>query len=324
MSRIYPGLTQELSRAIFQLPASSAYIYGASSTEDRGILGEDWIQTQTKRGAVLLPLVAETRETITLTNVTGKSETFSLFDQAAIQAALQLLPQPLYIDITAIAFGSWAAILRAALISRIDLKVLYVEPSDYIKSTSPFGNLKYDLSDRTEGIAPLPGFARLTSRRAGSQQVLVPLLGFEGDRLARILTEIEPDVESTYPVVGLPGFRPEYTFHSLESNIRYLDEWGSTSNLRYSRANCPFGIYSLLTQLSEFFPKQLIQVAVLGTKPHALGAALFAIARPTRATLLYDHPVRSKGRTSGAGRLCLYDIDKFSKFYPLLPDVATV
>lgn len=301
------------------LPPGASYFYGAAGAEDRAIVGNEWLQEQSGRGVSLTAMVSETREDITLQMFDGSTLKVSLFDQKQIQDFLRTLQQPLYLDITAMAFGSWAALLRAAILSDVDLKILYVEPQDYVRSVSPIGNLKYDLSDRTQGIAPLPGFARLTGRQSTNQKVLVPLLGFEGDRLARVLAEVEPASDATYPVVGLPGFRPEYTFHSLESNIRYLDEQRSIANLRYSRANCPFGVYYLLTQLADFFPKKLIQVAVLGTKPHALGAALFAIARPLQASLLYDHPIRSQRRTSGSGRICVYDINKFSKFTQIFP-----
>jgi hypothetical protein len=243
----------------------------------------------------------------------------SLFNLAEVRSFLEPLPQPLYIDITGATFGTWAVLVRAALAAQLDIKVLYVEPRDYLKTSSPIGNLRYNLSERTDGISPLPGFARLARARSSSGDILVPLLGFEGDRLARILEEVQPPASSTYPVIGLPGFRPEYPFQSIESNLLYLDEQRSVAQLRFARANCPFGVYTLLSELATYYPDRIIQVAVLGTKPHALGAALFALSHPMQAALLYDHPIRSQGRTAGSGRLCLYDISKFSTFVPLGP-----
>lgn len=304
--------TTTVQRNDFQPPVNSSYIYGSTGAEDRSIIGETWIDQQIDRGISVIPLVAETRETASFqSSTTELTFDVSLYNQPYIQEFLKTLPQPVHIDITAIAFGTWAAFVRGAMVANIDLKVLYVEPKDYLKSSSPIGNLKYNLSDRTEGIAPLPGFARLTKKADDSNVVFVPLLGFEGDRLARVLEEVQAPSGRTYPVIGLPGFKPEYPFHSLEANIRYLDEKRSTSNIQYARANCPFSLYNLLVRTAEYFPESLIQVAALGTKPHALGAAIFAIKHPNHASLLYDHPIRSNRRTSGSGKLCIYDISRF-------------
>lgn len=315
-SRVYAGLTRELERQNFQPPVASTYIYGATGAEDRSIVGELWLKQQLARGVSVVSVTSETREYIEVVtdNVTAPQK-ISLFDQKSIETFLHGLAEPIHIDITAIAFGSWAALIRAGLNAGLHVKVIYVEPRDYLKSASPIGDLKYDLSVRTEGIAPLPGFARLARRRTQGQELFVPLLGFEGNRLARCLEDVQPEAQTTYPVIGLPGFRPEYTFHSIEANVRYLDEQRSTLNIKYARANCPFSVYALLTQLVSFYPRAHLQVAALGTKPHALGAALFAMQHPTQSTILYDHPIRSRRRTSGSGRLCIYDIMEFHRFY---------
>lgn len=322
---LHPGLTRELKRDLLSLPPDSTYIYRSTGAEDRALVEDDWLQDQASRGVHIVALSTETRESAVFQpRAGGSSSEVSLFSLTQIQQFLEPLPQPLYIDITAVAFGTWAALVRAALSSQMDLKVLYVEPKDYLKTRSPIGDLRYNLSDRTEGISPLPGFARLTKARTSGEDILVPLLGFEGDRLARIFEEVQPSASSTYPVIGLPGFRPEYPFHSIESNIRYLDEQRSMSQLRFARANCPFGVYDVLAELARYFPDRVIQVAVLGTKPHALGAALFALTHPNQSALLYDHPIRSRQRTSGSGRLCIYDIAQFSIFVPLLSEIRRI
>lgn len=319
VARIYPGLTQELRRENFLLPRGSSYLYKCAGAEERALVDATWLETQASRGVNIVELSAETKESASFRRQSGgQTVELSLFNLAEVQEYLKPLPQPIYIDITGAAFGTWAVLVRAALSSQLNLKVLYVEPKDYMRADSPVGSLKYNLSERTDGISPLPGFARLARARRADGDILVPLLGFEGDRLARIFEEVQPSDSSTYPVVGLPGFRPEYPFHTIESNIRYLDEQRSMSKMRFARANCPFSLYALLSELASYFPERLIQIAVLGTKPHALGAALFAMSRPHQATLLYDHPIRSQGRTSGSGRLCIYDIEKFQSFKPLL------
>jgi hypothetical protein len=51
-----------------------------------------------------------------------------------------------------------------------------------------------------------------------------------------------------------------------------------------------------------------LQIAPIGTKPHALGAVLFCLSRPRSVELVYDHPIRKLGRTTGASRLLVYDV----------------
>ena len=287
--------------------------------EDRAVVDGDWLAKQGSRGVQIIEISEETKESAVFrTTSSGDVKELSLFDLADVQSYLGPRSQPVFLDITGAAFGTWAVLVRAALASDLDLKVLYVEPKDYMKALSPVGSLRYNLSERTDGISPLPGFARLTNSRRSGDDILVPLLGFEGDRLARIFEEVQPPEASTFPVIGLPGFRPEYPFHTIESNMLYLNEQRSMSKLRYARANCPFSLYALLSELTTYFPDRLIQIAVLGTKPHALGAALFVMLHPDKAALLYDHPIRSQGRTTGSGRLCVYDIKKFLAFTPIL------
>lgn len=309
---VHPAFTREASRDTYDVSPGSTYIYADHGVEDRARMGEAWHAKQKGRGARAIRVVAESRESVSLKKSDADAVlTLSLYDQVAIQGFLSSLGGSLCIDITAMNFGTWAALLRAALQAELSLEMLYVEPKEYVRTSSPIGHLKYNLSDRTEGIAPLPGFVRLTATPDADQVILVPLLGFEGARLARVLEDVQAAPGSTYPVVGLPGFKPKYPFDSLEANLKYLDENRSTAQIRYARANCPFGLYYLLAQTARHFPDLPIQVAAIGTRPHSLGAALFAIKHPNRVSILYDHPVRSPQRTAGLGRLCVYDVSRF-------------
>jgi hypothetical protein len=55
-------------------------------------------------------------------------------------------------------------------------------------------------------------------------------------------------------------------------------------------------------------PVDLLKIAPIGTKPHALGAVLFCLSRPDSVELVYDHPIRKANRTIGASRLLVYTI----------------
>jgi hypothetical protein len=94
---------------------------------------------------------------------------------------------------------------------------VYVEPGDYRFSASPTDVTLFDLSEKIEGISPLPGFVTLSSR-PGPEALFVPLLGFEGARLAFMLEAVQPKRENIVPIIGVPGFRPEYPFYTYLGN----------------------------------------------------------------------------------------------------------
>lgn len=165
-----------------------------------------------------------------------------------------------------------------------------MEPKRYKLSRLPQRGAFYDLSEKTEGIRPLPTFAFLRSEPLES--ILVPLLGFEGARLERIVGHVEPAHGATYPIVGVPGFRADYPFVAYWGNETALLDDGTYANVMYAVANDPFDLFQTLRQLARNHPGKRIKVAPIGTKPHAIGAILFALSRPELVEIIYDHPIR--------------------------------
>mgnify|MGYP007065263690 FL=1 len=51
-------------------------------------------------------------------------------------------------------------------------------------------------------------------------------------------------------------------------------------------------------------------IAPIGTKPHVIGAILYAIKNPDRVELLYDNPKRTLHRTNGIGRVICCDVTR--------------
>jgi hypothetical protein len=198
----------------------------------------------------------------------------------------------------------WGALLRGALATREKVIVVYVEPADYRPSLTPTESEIYDLSERIEGIAPMPGFARL--REAGDNCCFVPLLGFEGTRVSYLISQLEPPGGKIVPIVGVPGFRPEYPFASYLGNRRPLLQTQAWKKVRYAAANCPFDLFYVLQDIASTFPGHVLKIAPIGTKPHAIGGVLYAIANPATVELVYDHPIRKARRTEGTARLLAY------------------
>lgn len=78
--------------------------------------------------------------------------------------------------------------------------------------------------------------------------------------------------------------------------------------VRYAVANCPFDAYYTLEEIAADFPSHILKIAPIGTKPHAVGAVLYAIANSETVELVYDHPIRKARRTEGTARLLAYNV----------------
>jgi hypothetical protein len=212
----------------------------------------------------------------------------------------------LYLDITGLGHHVWAPLLRAAGEGGSDIRVVYVEPTDYTQSAAPTEGEIFDLSEKIKGIAPLPGFASF-GISAEEEFCLVALLGFEGTRFAYLNEMVQPLGEQLIPIIGVPGFRPEYPFYAYHGNQSPLIDTRGWAKARYVTANCPFRLFDTLRLIEEDLSKP-IKVAPIGTKPHSLGAVLYAIAREGEVELVYDHPVRTAKRTKGASRALVYHV----------------
>jgi hypothetical protein len=239
---------------------------------------------------------------------------YNLFEANDLDALVSPLNGTVALDITGFEHRVWAPLVSALRRSGKSFLVLYAEPGDYRKPEDLPGFI-YDLSE-TRGIEPLPGFARL-GRRA-NQALFVPLLGFEGARLEYLLDQEDIELQATYPIMGSPGFRIEYPMYTLLANRAILSQDYIHSRLELALASNPFDAYEALSRLHHRFGGNL-RVAPIGTKPHALGAVLYALANQDAVELIYDHPKRSSGRTSGVGAIYSYDVSAFLRSMPPSP-----
>lgn len=201
---------------------------------------------------------------------------------------------------------------RDANLSSIDC--LYVEPQDYEKDTflESSWSRDFSLSDshRVAGVPPfLPMQAQLSDRNVR----LVAMLGYESSRLAGLF-EQEPEmaVWRKFAVVGVPGYSPGWEQNTLANNVDTMDTH-QFHPVRYCSAASVSGAYDLLTQIHAEGHDENPHTAVapLGTKPHGIAAAMFLVDHSSyqQASLLYDHPIRIKGRSSKVRRWHLYRID---------------
>ena len=234
----------------------------------------------------------------------------TLRDDDAILAVLSR-PTALVLDVSGMTHQVWASLIRAFVRSdpMPDLTVMYVEPDRYRSHATPATLGSFDLSVGFEGIRPIPGFTRLARRVTSRRRVYVPMLGFEGSRPRLVHTELDAGLVA--PIVGLPGFRLEFPAVAIACNQPYLDEVRGYDNLRFARGACPFDAFDTLSAIATDLGADHMQIAPLGTKPHAIGAVLYALKCDIIAELVYDHPIRRPQRTEGIGTTHIYDVSGF-------------
>jgi hypothetical protein len=302
-AEVYAGV------ADYTPPAGCAVLSGFSG-EERSRIPAHW---QAQSDNVLFVNVSTTRDTVTL-EMPGGPSTIGLRDRTGMQRELLGLDRPVVVaDITGMSHQVWAALLRVAPELPVSMHFVYIEPEDY-RTLPEFGiGELFDLSDKIEGIGSLPGFAVL--REVPEDRVcLIALLGFEGARFAHVLDELQPPGDKIVPVVGVPGFRLEYPFHTLMGNRHPLEKSRAWHRLRYAAAHDPFALFYLIEEIAVEYPAHLLKIATIGTKPHAVGAVLQALVRDN-VQLIYDFPIRKADRSKGTARLHVYHVSEFLREY---------
>ncbi|HXT02253.1 MAG TPA: hypothetical protein VN915_16385 [Elusimicrobiota bacterium] len=299
-----PALTEQFERSdLFVAPSNSVYIFARSGEArakhvdgfDKNKVASEFVEVWEQRQWTIDYLRRGNRHSLQLRSNSDLKEFWAKIERDVC-----------YLDITGLAHHVWAPLLNAAIREGRDIRLVYVQPAEYRYNPNPTEAQIFDLSDAKRGTAPLPGFALLEEKN--SHYVFVPLLGFEGVRLKALLSEFEPPEEKIVPIIGIPGFQAEYPFHTYLGNKVPLSEsrcWGAAY---YARADCPFSIYAILKKIANERQGEVLKIAPIGTKPHAVGAVLFKIRNWQRVELVYDHPERKPDRTSGASRMLVYHL----------------
>jgi hypothetical protein len=290
----------------FQLAATEIVVRGQKKEERHS-----WADDLPRDQVIEVVVINEARFSVILPE---GAEEFSFRSNNDINRLLDLIALDftcIIIDLTSLAHAVWALLLRGGLKKGIILKACYAEPIDYQQHvTPPMEGEIFDLSERIEGVRPLPGFASFQDD-IEDDFILVPLLGFEGTRFAHIIETTQPKGGHVIPVFGFPGFQPEFIFHTYLGNKLPLLRTSSQLQARFVPANCPFSLAYLLEQIADEYKLALLKIALIGTKPHALGAFLFERRNKRQVEFIYDHPVRKENRTFGISKLLLYNVSAF-------------
>lgn len=285
------------------VPSDARVVFALDDSEERAS-PEVW-----RQGMELAPdrcvVILQGQDTSIRYRISGTEGVVGLTDASSLTQLLGM--DTVYIDVSGMSHGVWAPLLKAAINNCKCVRVIYFEPAEYSVHPSPTSASLFKLSVEFKGIHPIPGFANLMGPADESTAIFVPFLGFEGPRSRQVAMSLDP-IPSVIPVIGLPGFRIEYPQVTLACNQEFLRENSAERRVRFARANCPFEAYSVLAEIRRDNPDSYLYVAPIGTKPHAVGAIMYAMDNPTNTEIMYDHPVKSFGRTTGIGTIHIFHI----------------
>lgn len=184
----------------------------------------------------------------------------------------------------------------------------YTEPTEYTKrSFSIYDSEEFDLYDKIIGITKaVPGFVK---RRGSKKPLLVAPIGFDSQRLQSINENLKP--EKIIPIVGFPSFMPGWNITAIKMNYYVLKNTQCYDYIESCEAASPFAIYNVLKEIyNQYIERYDIYIAPLGTRPHSLGAALFASIMPS-CYLIYDFPIEKKFRSNKVLRASVYHLSRF-------------
>ena len=219
-------------------------------------------------------------------------------------------PDSLLLDSTTLGFAEIALCCKVATVLQFaPLSLLYVEPMEYFtpRGDSTVHRRDFDLSDEIPGYSAIPGSALLLDETL--QQEVVFFLGYEGHRLDRAFEELSLAPRYCSAVLGVPAFQPGWEMDTFANNVRVIGERRMQGGIAFCGADNPAAALELLLDRRRAKGSdEDMFVAPIGTKPHGIGAALFA-AMFDNVGVLYDHPQRRAGRTAEISHWHLFDVD---------------
>lgn len=302
-----PLFTKEFENSNdFDPEPDSIYLYGVTS-EPRSEFALGLMQ---RNAGVRFVEIRESDGQAFETDLPGFEHTFIRRRKLVEDFVTALGEGPIYLDITGLGHSTWAPLVRVCIEMGRVVRVIYLEPATYSVVAGPDSGEIFDLSEQVDGIEPIPLFTTLADPPE-SDACFIALLGFEGVRFSHMLNEVQPNPDKIFPVIGVPGFRLHYPFDAYVGNALALEKYKAARNLKFARSNCPFSLFYELEDVAVRHPGDFMRIALIGTKPHALGAILFAIARPGSVEIVYDHAKRKTGRTRGAARCLVYGVSEF-------------
>ena len=189
-----------------------------------------------------------------------------------------------------------------------EASLVYIEPESYFRPQQSriIHRRDFDLSDEVRDFSAVPGNVVLIRPNRPAKAVV--FVGFEGQRLNRFLQQTELSPSSCSIVFGVPAFHPGWEMHAFENNFRALKGQEMSGRIYFCGAQNPLSAYHAAERFYQSCsPNERLLLVPIGTKPHGIGAALFACEH-SDIGLVYDHPTRKRDRTKRVGSWHLFDV----------------
>lgn len=179
----------------------------------------------------------------------------------------------------------------------------YVKPQQYINRD----NLGYySFSSQVSEPAGIPGLIR----QRKEHEIIIPFLGFEGDRLYNIVDSDNMTYESIIPIIGFPSENPTWQFEALRNCMKALDSACPDTEIRKCKSNSIFDALAVLDEIKELYPDKNFVLLPLGIRPHTAACGLWA-AKNKNARILYDYVTEADQRSIGIGEAIVYHLSRF-------------
>lgn len=285
------------------LEDDSLYIYG-NSDEDRGnAVAQNYFQNHGNNVCFLRLRLSDDDFDEVYDDAGNKYNLRSIKDITSV-LSMPKIPKLIYLDVTVLHERIIAGIMRYAHINKIEIRIIYVEPLNYMVREFQRAGVYHDLAAEINGIAPLPGFIAITPDDNNEIPTkLVVFIGFEGGRFTHIYEQYDISGDNVLPIVGAPGYRIEYPFMSLWGNRQIIYHSGAWRNIRYCTANSIVDAYCRLLELIKSEPATMFKVVPIGTKPHTIAALAFALKYSSNIEIVYDNPKLGPRRSNGVGAI---------------------
>lgn len=280
------------------IPAADIAFVGAA-TDDRGVAAHEGISNASV--GVTLPLSYDP----TTLRLRCGPDVFEC-DEFAPWLATRSMKSVL-LEATTLGFPEVLLLCRAAKecsIASIDF--LYVEPRDYSapNCSRVLHRRDFQLSDEIAGYAAIPGCAFLLDE---NHQQVVFFCGYEGERLDQAFESLNLAPDRCSVVLGVPAFRAGWEMNTFANVLPVLRDRSISGGIEFCGADNPAAAYGLLERHYKTKREEdRMFVAPIGTKPHGIGAALFATEHDD-VGIIYDHPRRLTKRTNMQTRWHVYE-----------------
>lgn len=296
---------RQISVDASQMPESSDLVFVGEAVDDRGRCS--------------LELARASGQTTIIVNYDPETFLLTLGDRIFRVSDLELVRQEftghrVLLDATTLDAVEILVLTRAFLNCEQPrlLSFLYAEPAKYLPCTDEIGmDISFSFADQFRGLKAVPGYAN--ELRADTKGRLVACIGFEPDRLDRILQDDDGNfIHHTVLIFGIPAYRTSWEMLALLPHERIIGQNINRCEVKFAGANNPKATFATLEHIVRAIAQnegERLLVAPIGSKPSAIGVALFACCRDD-IRLKYDFPIRLHDRTEGVGAIHRYLVDR--------------